>query len=110
METTQPPATETKREPIKRHNDGRLSYAIWENPGEHGKIYNVTFGYSYKDKNGQWQTTQSIPGNEMLKTSYLAKHAYANIALFKEQDRAERIQQQQNVAVNGHSPEHHREH
>ncbi len=102
--------TETKPRPIDTHRDGRLSCAIWENSGEHSKMYNVTFSYSYKDKEGQWRETQSVPGYEMLKVAHLAEKAYASVARLKDQDRSQYVEQQQNLALNGHGPEHPREH
>ena len=84
-----------KQRPIETHRDGRLSAAIWENQGEHGKIYNTTFAYSYQDKEGNWRDTASIPGHELLKTANLAQTAYSSVQRLKEQDRATYVEQQQ---------------
>lgn len=39
----------TKKKPIQTIRRGSIEAAIWENKGEHGVAYNVTFSRSYKD-------------------------------------------------------------
>lgn len=98
-----------KPRPIETMRDGRLSCAIWANPGnEHGKNYSVTFSYSYKGRDEQWRETASIPGHEMLKAARLAENAYASVARLKDQDRALYVEQQKN-ATPSQAPEHPRE-
>ncbi|MEO1324988.1 MAG: hypothetical protein AAFV59_18510 [Pseudomonadota bacterium] len=83
-----------KTQPIETHKDGRLTAAIWENEGEHGKIYNATLSYSYRDREGNWRDTSSIPGNELLKAARLSEMAYASVRRLKEQDRSMYVEQQ----------------
>lgn len=101
----QEPATDqtAKRQPVDKLQDGRLSVAIWANDGEHGPIYNATLAYSYKDKDGNWRSTESIPGNELLKAAHLSERAYASIQLLRDQDRAKYVQEQQEQAEQGQS-------
>ncbi|MEM0987337.1 MAG: hypothetical protein AAGK00_00550 [Pseudomonadota bacterium] len=109
----QQPRQPDRQRPIETLRDGRISAAIWQNPGEHGPIYNATLSYSYQDKEGKWRDTQSIPGHELLKAANLAQSAYASVARLKEQDRAQYVQQQQCVLKEDpaytHTPEHPRE-
>lgn len=98
-----------KPKPVDTHHDGRLSVAIWANEGEHGRIYNTTFAYSYKDKEGNWQDTQSIPSHELLKAANLAQTAYASVQRLKEQDRARYVQREQAEAPSRPAPTHPRE-
>ena len=86
--------------PVETIRDGRVSAAIWENQGEHGKIYNTTFAYSYKDRDGNWRDTTSIPGHELLKAGRLAEQAYGAIQQLKERDRAQYVQQEQAQSQN----------
>ena len=97
-----------KPRPVETHKDGRLTAAIWENKGEHGRIYNATLTYSYKDQEGKWRDTSSIPGNELLKAARLAELAYGSVQRLKDQDRAEYIEQQR-AAENTRTREHPRE-
>lgn len=106
QETQQPASEQTaKQQPVDKLHDGRLSIAIWANKGEHGPIYNTTLAYSYKDKDGNWRNTDSIPGNELLRAAHLSERAYTSIQLLKDQDRAKYIQQQQTVGQSRSGPE-----
>lgn len=95
-----------KTKPIETHRDGRLSVAIWANDGEHGRIYNTTFAYSYQDKDGNWRDTQSIPAHGLLKAANLAQTAYASVGRLKEQDRATYVERQQAGTNDRSGPEH----
>lgn len=94
-----------KPKPVKTHRDGRLTAAIWQNPGEHGPIYNATLSYAYQDKDGNWRDTTSIPGHELLKAGRLAQEAYGSIRQFRDQDRERYVQQQQSQAEQGPAQE-----
>ena len=97
-----------KPKPIETHRDGRLSAAVWANEGEHGRIYNTTFAYSYQDKDGKWRDTQSIPAHELLKAANLAQTAYTSVQRLKERDRADYVERQR-AAADAPAPEHPRE-
>ncbi|MEM8570363.1 MAG: hypothetical protein AAGG56_05570 [Pseudomonadota bacterium] len=99
-----------KQKPIATHRDGRVSAAIWQNPGEHGPIYNATLSYSYQNKEGQWLDTHSIPGHELLKAGRLAEEAYGTIHKLKKRDRDQYVQQEQSQAAPGPVQAHPREH
>ena len=94
---TQAPET-PKAQPIETLRDGRLSAAIWANPGQHGPIYNATLSYSYQDKDGNWKDTQSIPGNQLLKAAHLSEKAYETVSRLKDRDRAQYVEQQRSAA------------
>ena len=98
----------TPKKPFHTHRDGRLSAAIWANDGEHGRIYNTTFAYSYQDKDGNWRDTQNIPAQELLKAANLAQTAYASVQRFKKHDRAQYVEQER-AAADAPAPEHPRE-
>ncbi len=99
-----------KQKPIKTFDDGRMSAAIWAKEGEHGLIYNTTLNYSYKDKDGNWRDTQSIPAQELLKVSNLAQRAYDHVLRLKEHDRAQYVQQEQAQSQDRPGPRQSREH
>lgn len=99
-------AQSPKPKPVETHRDGRLTAAIWTNPGEHGPIYNATLTYSYQNKDGNWRDTNSIPGNQLLKAARLNEMAYASIARFKEQDRTKYVEQQRTADQTTPTKEH----
>lgn len=94
---------EPKTKPVETHRDGRLTAAIWENQGEHGKIYNATLTYSYQDKEGNWRDTTSIPGKQLLKASRLQEMSYATVLRLQDRDRQQYIEQQKTQA--GQTPD-----
>ncbi len=98
-----------KPKPIDTHRDGNLKTAIWENPGQHGKMYNVTLTYSYLDKDETWRETTSIPEQQLLKAGRLMEMAYGSVQRLKDQDRERYVQQQQSQAEQGPAQEHPRE-
>lgn len=98
-----------KQKPIETHRDGRVTAAIWANPGERGPIYNTNFSYAYQDKEGNWRDTNSIPGHELLKTGRLAEQAYGSIQRLKDQDRALYVEQQQQATQAAPARSHPRE-
>ncbi|MEM1159361.1 MAG: hypothetical protein AAGJ28_00370 [Pseudomonadota bacterium] len=97
--------TDQKKEPVARHADGRLQTAVWENPGQHGPIYNTTITYSYQDKDGTWKDTTSIPSQELLKVARLADKAYGTIRDLKDRDRSQYVERQQQAADRGPAQE-----
>lgn len=63
--------------PIDTIRDGSLKATVWENEGEKGPYYNVTFAKTYKDEQGNYRDTQSFTGADTLRVAELARTAYA---------------------------------
>ena len=77
---------ETKNIPEKRFSAGPISATVWQN---HGKGNNgeaveyktVSFQRSYKDKNGVWQSTNSLRINDLPKASVVLQKTYEYLIL-----------------------------
>lgn len=75
-----------KTKPVKTLRDGLLKAAIWQNQGEGGPFYSVTFSRSYKAKDYKYRDTNSYSGSELLRLAELSKNAYAAIPALLTQD------------------------
>jgi len=68
--------TEAKAKP-DHVKDGALSCAIWHNKSEKGFEYpTFSFQRSYKDKDGNWQNTDSYRKSDLLRLAHLCEKAY----------------------------------
>lgn len=68
-----------KPKPVHTVRLGSIQAAIWSNPGQHGPIYNVTLERSFRDGEGQWQTSQSFGRNDLLVVAKVADAAHSFI-------------------------------
>jgi hypothetical protein len=68
--------TTNSQKPVVNLRDGFLSASVWQNEGEKGSFYAVTFSRAYIDDAGKIQNTSSYSGGDLLKLSRLAEHAY----------------------------------
>ncbi len=57
--------------PIKKFRLGLITVAIWDNDG----FYSVDVSRSYKDKNGDWQSTTSFAHGDLLNVAKCAERA-----------------------------------
>ena len=57
--------------PAQKLRLGLITATIWENDG----FYSVDLARSYKDSNGQWQSTASYGHADLLNLSKLAQRA-----------------------------------
>ncbi len=66
--------------PLRKFRAGALSATIWENIGQkegQSVVYNtVSFERSFKDKEGNWQTTNSLRASDLPKASMVLQKAY----------------------------------
>lgn len=71
--------------PEKKFRAGAISATVWKNHGvKDGQIseyQTVTFERSYKDKEGNWQTTNSLRVNDLPKASVVLQKAYEELVL-----------------------------
>lgn len=75
MTTTTP-----KQQPHTRVKMYPLTAAIWKNRREDGgHFYSVTFERSYKDKDDQWQSSDSFDAFDCLLLAKLADRAHTEI-------------------------------
>ena len=75
---------EDKR-PKLRHRDGLVEVAVWERETEKGPAYNTERSRSYRDDDGKWKKTHSIPERDLLKAARLDQKAYESIGRLRQQ-------------------------
>jgi len=64
------------KQPAQKLRLGLISAAIWDNDG----FYSVDLARSYKDSEGNWQSTSSFAHADLLNLSKLAQRAETWIA------------------------------
>ncbi len=68
--------------PIKKFSVGGVQVAIWENEGKEGTQFNsVSLDRRYMDKEGNWQSTNSLKKNDLPKAILALQKAYEYITL-----------------------------
>lgn len=70
-----------KQQPDKKFKAGAVSATIWANAlkdrqGNSFSVYTVSFERSYKDRDGQWKSTNSLRVNDIPKLQLVASEAY----------------------------------
>jgi hypothetical protein len=69
-----------KHQPIEKFRAGQVTCALFENEvlmnGQPRQIVNATLGRRYKDRNGQWKTSQSFSRNEIPLAIYVLEKAF----------------------------------
>ncbi|OED44352.1 hypothetical protein AB833_01730 [Chromatiales bacterium (ex Bugula neritina AB1)] len=67
-------------QPVCTLRDGRIKVVVWQNNGNGNNkkpFYSATVTKSYQDDKGEWQETNSLTGNEMVRASTLLARAYS---------------------------------
>lgn len=77
---------ETKNIPEKKFSTGAVNATIWQNQGKGkgGEIvgyHTVSLQRRYKDRNGAWQSTNSLRVNDLPKASLVLQKSYEYIVL-----------------------------
>jgi hypothetical protein len=74
-----------KKLPETKFRSGAIAATIWSNEtmrdGKKVTYKSVTFERSYKDKNDEWQTTNSLRTNDIPKAILVLTKAYEHLAL-----------------------------
>jgi hypothetical protein len=87
MEKTQ---TERPKQPVKKFRAGGITATLWENKGEfkgqENTFVSVVLRRSYKDKENQWQESDSFRKNDLPKAILVLNKAFEYIAM-KEEDK-----------------------
>ncbi len=58
------PNTSTQQ-PVAKVKAGAVVGTIWQNEGQNGPFYTITFSRSYKDREGNWQRTSNLRHKDM---------------------------------------------
>lgn len=72
--------------PLKSFRSGAIQVTIWENEtltheGQLIATKSVSFERRYKDKNGEWKSTNSLKANDIPKATLLLSKAYEYLVL-----------------------------
>ena len=82
-----------KMKPIQKFQAGGIQAAIWSNEvevnGEKFDIKSVTLQRTYKDKNGEWKTSNSLKSTDLPKAMVVLGKAYEFLMLKEEAIEAE---------------------
>lgn len=79
----------TKTLPVNKIRVGAVQAAIWQNSGESGPFYNVTFELSYRDANGEWRNgAKSYGQRELIHLVKAALLADSEIVKLRSAERA----------------------
>ena len=68
---------EEKRQPFHKIRYRNITAAIWQNAGERGTWFSVTFSRSYRDQQNNWHTSESFGGPDLLVLAEVARAAFA---------------------------------
>jgi hypothetical protein len=72
--------------PLKSFKSGALQVAIWENEnlgadGQPQLFRTVSFDRRYKDKNGEWKSSNNLRVNDLPKAALMLQKAYEYLIL-----------------------------
>lgn len=70
--------------PFRKLAAGNIQVAIWQNEGKNSEFYTVTISRRFKDKNDEWQNSNSFRLNDIPKVIAALQEAYKSMIL-KEQ-------------------------
>jgi hypothetical protein len=73
--------TNGNQQPKKKFHAGAVRAAVWQNArtlpsGQSLQVMSVTIDRTYKDKEGNWQNTGSLPMNDIPKAILVLTKAY----------------------------------
>lgn len=81
-----------KQKPEKKFRAGAVTATIWKNQTEDNREYStVSFERSYRDKNGEWKTTNSLRVNDLPKAAMVINKAYEHLALHEKANDEEEV-------------------
>ena len=71
--------TTSPDQPIAEVRIGTVKAAIWKNDTEGGVYHNVTFSRLYRTDEGDWRSTTSFRGHELLLLAKVADAAHTRV-------------------------------
>ena len=78
---TVPQAQKFGNMPEKKFRAGSVSATVWLNQAEKGDYKTISIERIYKDKNEQWQSTNSLRLNDLPRASVVLQKAYEYLVL-----------------------------
>lgn len=79
MTTETETTAKTVKPPVAKIRVGLVTASIWERAAANSVYHGVTFERSYRDANGQWHTTQSYDGVDLLALAKASDLAHTRI-------------------------------
>jgi hypothetical protein len=80
INTSKKQTTESAKPPVAKLRLGLINASIWEHSTENGTFHSVTFERRYRDGQGEWHSTHSYDGSDLLALAKLADQAHTKIA------------------------------
>jgi len=82
---------EVRNVPEKKFRAGLITATVWKNEfkGENGELKEyrtVSFDKSYKDKNGNWKSTNTLRMNDLPKAAMVLEEAFKYLALVEKEN------------------------
>ena len=84
--------TNEKTKPVKKFKAGAIDAAVWKNVNQQGKdggdvvSYSLSMERRYKDKDGEWQGTNTFRANDLPKAALVLVKAYEFITMHADED------------------------
>lgn len=76
----------TEGKVVKKYRSGGITLTIWENSNEKNEVFNTfQLERSYKDKNDEWQVTNTFRMQDLPKIQEMTRKAYTDM-LIKEDE------------------------
>ena len=72
-------ATTTNSPPVAKLRIGLINASIWQRSATEGTFYSASFERRYRDKEGQWHSSQSFNADDLLVLAKIADQAHSKI-------------------------------
>lgn len=69
----------TTSPPVEEVRIGSIKAAVWENESEGGVYHSVTFSRLYRTEDGDWRSTSSFRGHDLLLLAKVADAAHTRL-------------------------------
>lgn len=69
----------TTSPPVDEIRIGSIKAAVWENESEGGVYHGVTFSRLYRTEDGEWRSTGSFRGHDLLLLAKVADAAHTRL-------------------------------
>jgi hypothetical protein len=85
---TAPEQPRTRREPVDKFRDGPVQVSIFQNPSSKGDFRTATLEVSYKDKDGEFQTSHSYTASVLRHMASASISAAEKISKWEEENKS----------------------
>ena len=80
--------TDTNKKPAAKVTLYPITAAVWRNESKEGDtFYSVTLERSYRDRDGNWKSSTSFNGDDLLLLAKVADLAHTELSRLKSADR-----------------------